>query len=268
VTRVAAVLACAALIACSGGAKIKPLARESTIGSDAEAAAAYTGLLRDHVADGHVDYGELCEDVRLESYLAYVAATDPDTFVTRADQLAFWINAYNAWTLKVICDNYPVESINDLHAGGRVIGHITKKTVWDKKFAVVGDYVYSLNHIEHDIVRPVFDDPRAHFALVCASVSCPPLRTEAYEGSRLDAQLDDQGRLFFADNSKNRFDVSQRKAYLSKILDWYQKDFGRSDEEVLVYISRFLPDEIAADILEDPSAWSVKHLDYDWVLNE
>lgn len=254
-------------VATGGGETVESGGAPPTPRSNADAIALYTDMLADHVIEGSVDYRKLCGDGRLESFIAYLAATDPATLPSDVDRFAFWLNAYNAFTLKIVCDNYPVDSINDLHFGGRIIGHVTKKTAWDKEFAVVGGETYSLNHIEHDIIRPVFADPRAHFALVCAAVSCPPLRTEAYRGDRLDEQLDDQGRVFLAQTEKNRFDVEAKTAYLSRILDWYQDDFGDGDEEVLRYVARFLPDSLASEIRVDAREWKVKHTEYDWSLN-
>ena len=228
----------------------------------------FTGVLRAYVNEGRVDYAGLVEDKSLDAYLAWLARTDPKTLADDASRFALWINAYNAYTLKLIRDNYPVESINDLHSGGRIIGHITKKTAWDKSFAVVGGETYSLNHIEHKIIRQVFDDPRAHFALVCAAKSCPPLRSEAYEGSRLDEQLDDQARTFFAQPQNNRFDVQTRTAHISRILDWYKGDFGESDSALLLAIARYLPQEVRESIESDPGAWKIHHTHYDWDLNE
>jgi len=230
--------------------------------------AIFTDLLRDHVEDGRVDYPSLCADARFKTYLGQLSATDPDTLPDDHVRLAFWINAYNAFTLEVICDNYPVKSINDLHFGGLIVGTVTKKTVWHKKFIVINGEKMSLDHIEHDIVRPEFQDPRAHFGLVCASVSCPPLRTEAFEGDMLDAQLDDQARIFFSQPGKNYFDLDEKTAYLSKILDWFSNDFGENDEEILLFVSQYLADHLAAAIRRDPAAWDIKHTEYDWGLNE
>ncbi|UCG53009.1 MAG: DUF547 domain-containing protein [Candidatus Latescibacterota bacterium] len=228
----------------------------------------FTAILAAHVRDGRVDYPKLCEDPRLSDYIDQLSSTDPEEIVDENERLAFWLNAYNAFTLKIICDNYPLKSINDLHFGGLVLGTALKKTVWDKEFIVINGEKMSLNHIEHDVVRPRFGDPRAHFALVCASVSCPPLRSEAYEGHRLDEQLDDQARVFFSERDKNYFDAENKEAHLSKILDWYSKDFGDNKREVLLYVSNYLPKDLALKIQEDPGAWTVKHTKYDWNLNE
>jgi len=228
----------------------------------------FTQILSEYVHDGRVNYNELRNDKRLDEYLAQLAATNPDTIADKNAQLAFWINAYNEYTLKVICDNYPVKSINDLHTGGLIVGTVLKKTIWDKEFVVINRKHLSLNQIEHEIIRKRFKEPRIHFALVCAAKSCPPLRTEAFEAARLDEQLDDQGRVFFSQPDKNFFEPEKRVAHLSKIIDWYEGDFGKSDEEVLRYISRFLPEDLAVSIKADQKKWKIEYTDYDWGLNE
>ncbi len=226
-----------------------------------------TELLSTHVHDGIVNYKEMRFDNRLAVYISWLAKTDPDTLPNKKEQLAFWINAYNAYTLKIICDNYPVESINDLHSGGLIIGSMLKITVWDKKFVIVNGKTMSLNTIEHEIVRPTFKDPRGHFALVCASKSCPQLRSEAYEGETLDRQLDDQGKDFLGDPFRNEFDPVKKHADISKIFDWYESDFGSSDKEVLQYVARFLSDSVSRQILAASDEWEVEYKSYDWSLN-
>lgn len=224
----------------------------------------FTELLSSYVHDGIVNYKKLRSDGRLAGYIGWLAKTDPDSLPNEKDKLAFWVNAYNAYTLKIICDNYPVESINDLHTGGLVIG---TATVWDKKFVIVNGKTMSLNSIEHEIVRPQFKDPRGHFALVCASKSCPQLRSEAYEGTTLDRQLDDQGKAFLSDPLRNEFDPVKKHADISRIFDWYKSDFGPSDTEVLRYVSRFLSDSVARQILAAPNEWEIGYKSYDWSLN-
>jgi hypothetical protein len=227
-----------------------------------------TDILAEHVDGGRVNYRALCEDGRLGTYIAQLVSTDPEGITDHDARLAFWINAYNAYTLKIVCDSYPVGSIKDLHTGGEIIAHVIKKTVWDKRFVVIGGETFSLNDVEHKIVRPRFEDPRAHYALVCAAKSCPPLRSEAYEGEKLEAQLNDQGRIFFGESEKNHFDREKRVAYLSKIMDWYSGDFGENDDELLLSITPFLPEELAEDIRSNSRAWKIKHTKYDWSLNE
>lgn len=228
----------------------------------------FTQLLQKYVQNGRVKYSSLCKDPGFTSYITQLSQTNPGTISDPKEELAFWINAYNAFTLKVICDHYPVKSINELHTGGLIIGTMIKGTIWDKKFFAINGEEMSLNHIEHEIVRKKFHDPRAHFALVCASTSCPPLRSEAYEGLKLDQQLDDQARIFFADKNRNFFEPDRKTAHLNKILDWYSKDFGPSKPEILLFVARFLPDDLSAAIKADPQKWKIVYTDYSWALNE
>ena len=175
---------------------------------------------------------------------------------------------YNAFTLKFIIDEYPVESINDLHWGGLYLGTLLGSTIWDDYRIVISGTELSLNNIEHDIIRKKFNEERIHFALVCASISCPSLLNEAYEGYKLDNQLNEQAKLFFNDVTKNKFDKKTRTASLSKILSWYENDFGENEQEILNYVSRFLDKEIAEDIKNNLSKWNIKYLSYNWDLNE
>jgi hypothetical protein len=230
--------------------------------------ALFSSVLNKYVQNGKVNYKELCKDPDLAKYISFLESSNPEDFTNEKDRLAFWINAYNAYTLKIICDHYPVKSINDLHSGGTALSHAFKTTIWDKEIVVINHKATSLNNIEHKIIRPLFKDFRIHFALVCAAKSCPALRSEAYEGSKLDQQLDDQAKLFLSDNSKNRFEVATLKASISKIFDWYQKDFGKDKSEVLVAISKYLPDQIQKSIRSGLDKWNVDYTNYDWSLNE
>ena len=257
----------AVLVAGCGGARVEPVDTTLAAGLD-DADELFTRLLHDHVADGKVDYAALSTDHRLDRYVAWIATTDPES-LTSAGALALWINAYNAYTLKLIADNYPVESINNLHSGGRIIGFATKRTAWDKQFAVVGGETYSLNDVEHEIIRKRFADFRIHFALVCAAVSCPPLRSEAFTAERLDMQLDDQCRVFLAQDEKNRFDAATRTAWLSPIFKWYRRDFGETDAGLLRALAPFVGDPaVRAALGSDAGAWRIEHTRYDWDLND
>ncbi len=198
----------------------------------------FTEILSDYVKSGLVDYENLAKDDRLGKYINQISSINPDEITGEKNQLAFWLNVYNAYTLKIIIDNYPLESINELHKGGRVIAHILGTTVWDKELLTINEKKTNLNYVEHEVIRVKFNEPRIHFALVCAALSCPDLRNEAYEGYKLDAQLEDQTKIFFNNPSKNRFDFNTRTAYLSKIMDWYDDDFGKSDEEILSFVAQ------------------------------
>ena len=128
----------------------------------------FSQILADHVRDGWVDYRSLKNDARLDTYIMQLAGTNPDSIPSREEKLAFWINAYNAYTLKIITDNYPVKSIRDLNKG------LFGGSVWDQQLVTINGEKTTLNTIEHKIIRPLFNEPRIHFALVCAAKSCPP----------------------------------------------------------------------------------------------
>ncbi len=267
---------------CSGKFVEVPPAANGLNFDEKEPHAQFTAILQNYVKDGKVNYTALCKDTRLDTYISRLSATNPETISNANDKLAFWLNAYNAFTLKVICDNYPVKSINDLHFGGLAIGYVLKKTIWDKKFVNINGKSISLNYIEHKIIRASRKNPnapfseicletpcpRAHFALVCASIGCPDLRLEAYEGDKLDEQLTDQAVQFFNDTDKYYFDADNKQAHLSKILDWFDSDFGQTDEEILLFVAQYIPDGIAQKIRQNPGEWEIKHTDYDWNLNE
>jgi len=227
----------------------------------------FTQVLQDHVEAGRVEYAALGEDERLDQYLAQLAAIDLETLTSANERMALWINAYNAYTLKLVADAYPIDSIHNLATGGMVIGWLIKRTAWDIRFAKVGGREYTLNEIEHDILRPEFQDARIHFAIVCAAVSCPLLRTEAYEPERLGEQLDEEGRRFLGDPSRNSFDLESRRARISKIFSWFEEDFGRRDAEVIRYLATFAPAAVAADMAASADDWRVGYQPYDWSLN-
>ncbi|HKI79936.1 MAG TPA: DUF547 domain-containing protein [Ignavibacteriaceae bacterium] len=228
----------------------------------------FNSLLRDFVKNGKVNYAGMKDDKRLDKYIASIENTDPDKLSTGDSKFAFWINVYNAFTLKLVCTNYPIKSISDLNSGGKLIDKLPGKTVWDKKFISINKKDYSLNDIENNILRKKFDEPRVHFALVCASVSCPLLMQEAFSGEKLNSQLDQQARLFLNDTTKNSFNLNSRIAYISQIFNWFRKDFGKNDIEILNYISQFLPDDTAKDIIENAQKWTIKYKNYDWRLNK
>ena len=227
----------------------------------------FTAILSEHVTDALVNYEGLCNDGRFLHYIDQLQQIDPKQ-LDHNEQLAFWLNAYNAYTLKVICENYPIKSINNLHRGGLALGSLLNKTVWDRKLATIKNTQFSLNQIEHDILRKEFNEPRIHFALVRAAKSCPPLRDEAYEADFIDYQLNDQGRIFFADYTKNRFDLKRKVAFISKIFDWFKEDFANIQEQLLLYLSKFLPEKLAQEIRQDAKSWKIKYLKYNWRLND
>ena len=219
----------------------------------------FDALLKERVVAGQVDYRGLKSDPRLPAYLATLVSAKPGTLPSAEARLAFWINAYNAYTLQLIVAHYPLKSIRD-------VPHPDVKSPWDLPVANIGGHSYTLNQIEHDILRAQLKEPRIHYALVCAAKSCPPLRAEAYESERIQAQLDDQARLFLA--TQNHFDPIASKAELSSILKWYGSDFGATPAEVLTALAPYTPEPVRAALIKAPAKWAIRYLDYDWSLNE
>lgn len=217
----------------------------------------YDDLLQKYVdKSGNVNYkGFMSENARFQSYLDDLSSHPPKQNDTREEKLAYWINAYNAFTIKLIIDHYPVESITDLHPFFYIPGI---NTVWHEEFFQIGGEDFNLDRIEHAILRKEFNEPRIHFAINCASKSCPKLRNEAYEAEKIDDQLDEQTRDFLADASKNR--ISKDKLELSKIFSWFGGDFKESGG-----VRKFVDEHTDIRISKDAE---VSYLSYDWTLNE
>ena len=215
-------------------------------------------LLQKYVDDdGLVNYkGLAAERSRLKAYLKLLEGNEPKESWTEDQRLAYWINAYNAYTLELILEHYPVKSIKDI---GAAIKIPFVNTPWDIKFINIGDEPKDLNNIEHGIIRKKFDEPRIHFALVCAAISCPKLQNRAYLPETLDAQLTDAAKDFLSDPSKNEI-KSSSKADLSKLFSWYRGDFTKktSLEEYLNQYSEIKLEKRA----------NLDFKDYDWTLNE
>ena len=216
----------------------------------------WNGLLQKNVdANGHVNYkGFKSEEAQLEKYLNILRAAHPNTDKWSKDErLAYWINAYNAFTVELIIKNYPCKSIKDL--GGAIY---KVNTPWDIKFITIQGITYDLNNIEHDIIRKEFNEPRIHFAVNCASVSCPNLRNEAFVASRLNEQLDDQARKFINDKSKNN--ISANSAQLSKLFTWFKGDFTKQGT-VVAFINKYGTVKLSEKA-------KIDYLEYNWNLNE
>lgn len=223
---------------------------------------AWTAILERFVSDGRVSYARLQRDGQepLAAYLSTLSgacASDYEQW-TSAERIAFWINAYNAFTVRQILDHYPIASV-------RRIGWLPG-TAFRRAFipmdGLKGGRI-SLDDIEHRTLRADFREPRIHFALVCAARSCPPLRAEAYRAADLDRQLDDQGRTFLGDPTKNRFAAATNTLFLSSIFDWFRGDFEAAAGSLPAFVSRYLaePRATAPDV-------RIEFLDYDWSLNE
>lgn len=230
--------------------------------------ALWTEVLQAHVAEGRFDYAGLKKDrSKLDTYLMQLRSLSPEQLakLKRADRYAFWINVYNAYTISLVVDNYPLESIKDL--GG------VFKSVWKKRFIPLGRLYpeadegdLNLDEIEHEILRPRFKDARVHAAVNCASISCPALLDEAFVGERLNAQLDAQVRAWLADPSRNQYDPGENRVRLSKIFDWFEEDFERDGGSVLGWVRKYAPDSRQNWL--GSAKIKIKYLDYDWDLND
>jgi hypothetical protein len=217
-------------------------------------------VLKTNVKDGWVNYRTLkSKPIQLQAYLRELALVKESQFNrwSKNEQLAFLYNLYNAATLQLILENYPVASIKKI--GGFFSGP------WKQKVVKLFGETTTLDHLEHGIIRKNYRDARAHFALVCAAKSCPPLRSEAYVASRLSEQLNDQGRIFLGQNAKNRLDAPAGRVYLSPIFKWFDEDFERQSGSVLKFVQPFFPKSQQAAFSR---SLSIKYTDYDWSLNE
>ena len=215
----------------------------------------WSALLKKHVnSKGNVNYkGFIKDSAALNHYLKLLSDSPPDSSVTKNEKFAYWINAYNAFTIKLITENYPLKSIKDLGSTA------TKNSPWDKKFFTIGGKEMTLNNIEHDILRKQFNDPRLHFAINCASYSCPKLLNSAFEGNTLNKQLSARAVDFLNDTTKNIITPSSAK--LSSILLWYGNDFIKTGVSKIEYINKYSNIKMLLTA-------KIDYLKYDWNLND
>jgi hypothetical protein len=245
----------------------------------------FDALLKTYVNDnGMVNYkGLKANRSQLDEFVATLGKLHPKTYEkwNQKDKIAFWLNAYNALTLRAIIDHYPIKS------------SFTKSLTWPKnsirqidgawnkiKFDIMGQKL-TLEHIEHKILRTEFSEPRIHMALVCAAMSCPPLRNEPYIAVKLDKQLDDQTKKFLSDPAKFRLDIDKAILHLSPIFKWFANDFAKSyprhtryrghkgpTAAVIWFIDQYLPKQDSQRRSVDSRTYKRRYLDYDWSLNE
>ena len=207
----------------------------------------WTKILQEHVSDnGNVNYKSIkANKIELDHFLHQLSENSPKDTWSRNELLAYWINAYNAFTIKLIIDNYPINSIKDI------------KKPWDKKFIKINNKLVSLNYIEHEVLRKM-NEPRIHFAIVCASISCPKLLNKAYESSILERQLTTATKSFLTDTSKNS--ISKNEVQISKIFKWFDKDFKQNGTLI-----EFLNNFSDVTILKNAK---MSYKNYNWDLNE
>ena len=213
-------------------------------------------LTKKYIGDnGFVNYNGFIKDsTQLNFYLKVLADNHPNEKWTLDQKKAYWINAYNAFTIQLIIRNYPVKSIKDL--GGSVY---RMNTSWDIKFIHLGDEIYDLNNIEHNILRKDWNDARVHAVLNCASVSCPALRQGAYTGGQVEEQMDEQMKSFINDKTKNT--ILSDKVNISSLFKWFSGDFKNNATSVIDYINKYSKVKINPDA-------EISYRDYDWNLNE
>lgn len=218
---------------------------------------AWNELLNKHVNNtGDVDYSGFIKDSTfLNDYLQELAINVPKDTWPKNDQLAYWINLYNAATIKLITNHYPLTSIKEI---GSSIQIPFINTPWQIEFINVNDQILDLDKIEHGIIRKKFEEPRIHFALVCAAESCPNLRGEAYQGAKLNQQLTDQAHVFLSDKTKN--DITKDHIVISKLFKWYGGDFKKKTT-LIKYLNQYSPTPISKDA-------GIAFMEYKWQLNE
>jgi len=212
----------------------------------------FNSLLQKHVnTKGYVNYqGLKSDEAKLDTYLAYLKTASPSSSWSKNKQKAFWMNAYNAYTIKLILKNYPLKSIRNIKEKG--------KEAWDIAFAEVGGKTYTLNHIEHKILRAKLFDARIHVGVNCASGSCPKLHNKAFTESNVNAELEKLMFSFINDSKRNKIE-SSNKASISEIFNWYKVDFTKKGS-LVDYINKY------SKVKLDSKA-RINHLTYDWNLN-
>ena len=270
------------------------------------------GLLKRHVKGDRVDYAGLLKDrAMLDAYCDRLEAVTPAAYAELGadERFALWANAYNAFTLQLIVDNYYVDTPGKEQARlGSILDLAEGETsAWQRAFILMGGLAdasskdglaragkgdrnddaadgskqgsgdhqgdaappITLDHIENGLLRPIFKDARVHAAVNCASISCPPLRAEAFTGANLDAQLDDQMRAFLSDTTRNRFDAKAKTIELSKIFEWYRPDFEdpSAGKHLVDFLIRYAPASLGED-REWIREAKISYLEYDWRLND
>lgn len=211
----------------------------------------FNNLLQAHVSDnGIVDYKSFKADQsKLDTYLSYLEKTTPKISWSENKQKAFWINAYNAYTIKLILENYPLKSILNIKKDG--------KTAWKIPYAKVGSRIYTLDYIEHEILREKLFDPKIHVGLNCASVSCPKLLNIAFTENNVETELTKLMKAFINDSSRNKID--KKKVQISEIFNWFKSDFTKNGT-IIDYLNIYINTKIKSNA-------KISYKKYDWSLN-
>lgn len=207
----------------------------------------WNAILKSNVStSGKVNYSGMKSKLSdIESYISTLESLSDQSTWNRNEKLAYWINLYNAATVRLILQNYPTSSITNINGG----------IPWDKKVVTISEKTYSLNQIENDIIRPTFNEPRIHFAVNCAAVSCPKIMNSAFTADKLNYQLTKQAKSFI-NGAKNS--ITESSIEISKIFEWYAADFGSS---IIEYLNKYSTTTINSDA-------TITYNEYDWNLNE
>lgn len=210
-----------------------------------------------------VDYAAFKDQgqAELKQYIKMLQGVDLGT-LNRKEQFAFLANLYNAKTIDIVLDHYPVASIKDISLGGGLLASLAGGP-WKAKVLTLKGVQLSLDDIEHGMLRPVFKDPRVHYAVNCASIGCPNLQDTALTGATLDVQLDSAARDYV--NSPRGAMIANGSLTVSSIYSWFKADFGTSDEAVISHLARYAGPEKAAKL---KSITSIGGHGYDWRLND
>ncbi|MCU0536174.1 MAG: DUF547 domain-containing protein [Hydrococcus sp. Prado102] len=220
-------------------------------------------LLRQYVdSQGRVNYQDWKAESRqkLTDWLEEISQIDLKSCCNRDLKLALWLNLYNALTIDRVLSVYPIASIRPTILG--IPNWIGFLAFFSRPIYKLSDRSYSLNNIEHDILRPEFSDPRIHFALVCASIGCPLLRNEAYLPESVQTQLKNDAERFINNRAKVYYDSSSNTLYCSQIFKWYRQDFLKVADSIAQYIQKYL------STVEVPKEPRIRYLSYDWSLNQ
>ncbi|UCH35765.1 MAG: DUF547 domain-containing protein [Armatimonadota bacterium] len=249
---------CAAVLVAIGLVFSTGCAPENAVGIGDSAPTAFShelfdAVLQEHVGShGLVDYAALRRDrARLDQYLDALARTDASSLPSREDRLAYWLNAYNAFTIAGVLDHYPVKSVQDV------------ERFFKEQRYKAGGARYSLDDIENAVIRPTFREPRIHFVLVCAAKSCPRLWSRAIDPGTLEQRLEASAKKFINSPAGARVDRTKKELTLSALFKWYRTDFLGEADSLAGYVRRYLDDPPS-----DLAQYRVRFQAYDWSLNE
>ena len=242
---------------------VPPPMQASAAEANASIHAPFTALLRENVRNDLVDYDAFAKSQEFQQYLSRLEAARLEP-MSKDERLAFWINAYNAYTIQLINQYKERESIRNVNM---FMGVLKGKRAGKVEIVRAAGRFLSLDDLLNKIIRAEFKEPKIHMALVSAALSSPPLRDEAYEGSRLSQQLEDQTRLFLRERqTANRLDLGNSVIHLSPIFDWNRADFGKTDEAIIRFVAPYF-DGRGEKAAFAASRLTLEFTDFDWALN-